>query len=531
MKLDPSFLLAHRALASLYISTGRPLQAGEHFRAVADVTGDLKDRVDLADFYLLTDRREEGVALLDDVVKEEGGYYVGRTRLAALAYAEGRREEAHAILDEILGRARYAQAMLLKAKFLRKEGNASRRSCARATRSKSIRICWPRTTWLERSSRRKATPCARLESFERVLQLNPRAAAAQSRLADLEMQRGNMLVSLEYAERAVRSQPSDMNARLVLVRVLLRQGNDRRAESELAVLAQQFPDSAQVHALRGNISLLRRDFSEARRSYGEALRRNPRSFDALAGMVGLEVVTGKRTEARARIDREIERAPGDVDLLMLGAQTYAATGDAPRAEELLKRAIEADPTRLDTFGTLAMFYVQQNKLDEGKREFETIVEMDPRSVSGHTMIGIILRRQGYTEEAMQQYLKVLAIDHEAPVAANNLAWIYAEREESLEEGLRLARIARSKMPSEPAVIDTIGWLYYKLRQPQLALPYIQEAIQLDSGNPQYYYHLAAIHARAGETLLAREAIQKAFEIGEDFAGVEDARRLQERLQR
>ena len=531
LDLDPQFLLAHRALSSLYLSTGRSLQAGDHLKAVADVTGDLEDRVSLADFRLLTNRREEGVQLLEAVAREEGGYYVARTRLAALAYAEGRREDAHAILDEILGRARYAQAMLLKAEFFRKEGNSAE-ALTRARNALEVNPNLLAAHYLtgELYQEQGDTLSAR-QAFERVLLLNPRAAAAQSHLADLEMQRGNMAVSLEYAERAVRNQPENVNARLMLARVLVRQGNGRRAESELAMLARQFPDAAQVHALRGSIALLRRDFAAARRSYEEALRRDPRSFDALAGMLGLEIATNRGTEAKARIDREIERAPTDVDLVMLGAQTYAATGDLVGAEALLKRAIDADSSRPEPFNALAMFYVRQNRLDEGKREFERIVERDPRSIGAHTMIATILRRQGYTDEAAAQYQKVLAIDHEAAVAANNLAWIYADRGQFLEEGLRLARIARSKMPSQPEVIDTIGWLYYKLRQPALALPYIKEAIQHDPKNPQYHYHLAAVHARSGESFLALEALKEAFRLGQDFYGAEEARRLLDRLQR
>jgi tetratricopeptide (TPR) repeat protein len=274
---------------------------------------------------------------------------------------------------------------------------------------------------------------------------------------------------------------------------------------------------------------MRRNFPAARRSFDEALRLDPNSFDALAGLTALDLSTGRKAEARARVDREIARYPRHVDRLLLGAQTYALLGHVSRAEELLKSAIAADPGRTEPYGTLAHFYMQQNRLDDGRRVFEQIVDRDPRPVGALTMIGIILRKQNRTEEAVEYYRRALAIDADAAVAANNLAWIYADQGQLLEEGLRLARVARSRLPNQPEVVDTIGWLYYKSRQPQLAVPYLKEAIDLSPRNPQYRYHLAATYARAGETQLARTTLQEAMKLGTDFPEAEEARRLLARL--
>jgi tetratricopeptide (TPR) repeat protein len=531
VRLDPKALLAHRALAQLYLVTGRPADAGPHLKAIAELAKSPTSKVQLADFYLMSGKRDDGIKLLESMTLETGGYWAARTRLAALAYSEGRREEAHKIVEEILSKGRYAQAILLKAKFLETEGKYPE-ALVEVRNALEVSPNLLAAHYMNGELYQRTGEWARAQqSYEHVLELNPRAGIAQAQLAKLELKQGRVDLSLEYAERAVRNAPADVAARVTLVRILVQQGNVRRAESELAVLARQFPDAAQVHTLRGNVLMLRRDFVPARRSYEEALRKSPESFDALAGLVGLDVVTGRHAEARARAIAALERAPKDVERLLLAAQTFAATGDIKKTEEYLKTAIATNPGRPEPYAVLAQFYVQQSRLEEGKQTFEKLIEIDPRSVGAHTMIAVILRKQNRIDDAVQQYLKTLSIDPQAAVAANNLAWIYADQGHSLEEGLQLARIARSKMPSQPEVIDTIGWLYYKLRSPQLALPYIKEAIERDPRNPQYRYHLAAVHARAGDTDLARAAIAEAFKLGNDFYGAEDARRLRERLLR
>ena len=48
-----------------------------------------------------------------------------------------------------------------------------------------------------------------------------------------------------------------------------------------------------------------------------------------------------------------------------------------------------------------------------------------------------------------------------PVAANNLAWMFAETGENLDMALQLAQAATRRVPEQPEIQDTLGWIYYK----------------------------------------------------------------------
>ena len=47
------------------------------------------------------------------------------------------------------------------------------------------------------------------------------------------------------------------------------------------------------------------------------------------------------------------------------------------------------------------------------------------------------------------------------MAANNLAWRYAEDGGNLDVALSLAQTAKRKLPDSPEVSDTLGWIYLK----------------------------------------------------------------------
>src|SRR5262249_17747471 len=161
------------------------------------------------------------------------------------------------------------------------------------------------------------------------------------------------------------------------------------------------------------------------------------------------------------IEDKIAKAPKDPGILLLGSITYAGVGDAKKQEELLKRIVEIDPTNLSAFANLAAMYVQQGRLEEAKAEYRKVPERQPGSVAAPTMIGMSLEAQGKFIDAERAYEKVVQDHPKSPIAANNLAWLYAEHEGNLDVALTLVQKARPDLPKSADIDDTEGWIYYK----------------------------------------------------------------------
>jgi tetratricopeptide (TPR) repeat protein len=142
-----------------------------------------------------------------------------------------------------------------------------------------------------------------------------------------------------------------------------------------------------------------------------------------------------------------------------------------------------------------------------------------------TIAAMTVEGQGRIDDAITRYERILEKSPNAVVAANNLAWIYADRGVKLDEAQRLAQRAATAAPKDPRIADTVGWVYYKRNLPLLAIPQFERSIAAEPENPEFHYHLGLALAQSGSGAKARQSLERALKIQPDFKGSAEARKL------
>lgn len=101
-------------------------------------------------------------------------------------------------------------------------------------------------------------------------------------------------------------------------------------------------------------------------------------------------------------------------------------------------------------------------------------------------------------------------------AAAELAWIYCEYVPDLEQAKKYAKVAMEIDSSVPALLDTIGWIYYKEDKPEEAIPNLRRAFKAMPTNATIGYHLGAALIKNKNADRAREALTEALKnVGDD----------------
>lgn len=291
------------------------------------------------------------------------------------------------------------------------------------------------------------------------------------------------------------------------------------------MLRKAVPNTAAVHVQVGVLAASRNEIPAARAAFDRALELDASSLEALAGVLALDLNTRNFAAVKARIDRSVSADAVSPEALLLAARTYGSLKDMASAERVLRLAIERDPTLLPAYSMLAQVYFRQNKLDAARQEFDSLASRQSSPAISLTMSGLILQGQGQSELARTRYEEAVRADSRAVIAANNLAWIYAESGEELQEALRLARAAAEQLPEAPEVLDTLGWVYYKNQLPALAIAPLTRAVERNPKKALYHYHLGLAFAKNNEPQRSRAALAQAIGLDRSAPWIEDARRV------
>lgn len=529
--LQPAWARVNQAMAALYVQWSRSADAEPYFKAVVEITKDSKARFDLADYYLRVGRFDEARAVLEAVAAEPADYAQANARIALLEFARGRRQQANEIIDEVLRKLPHdAEALTLKARLLL----ADRRPVEALERAKQAVMADQRSAdaqlTLARIHMALNDPDEARKALNETLKLDPQSLPAELELSELHRSRNEIDSAIEFAQQAVSNHRESVPARLTLIRALLIRDDDYpHAEKELRDLLSQHPESATAHALMGTIWLTKKDLGAARQSFEHALALDHGSAEALTGLVVMDLDEKKPGAARKRIESYLAKVGDRPAPLLAATKLYSLIGDDSKVESTLKRALALDPGNPDIYDRLGRLYIGHHRAKEAKAQFASMAALDPRSIGATTMLGWLCYADKDYAEAQKWWDKTIQIDSGAAAAANNLAWMYAERNVNLDLALQLAQTARQAYPTLAQVNDTLGWVYYRKALDTQAIFYLQQSVEKEPTNPIYYYHLGLAYARKGEDANARRALQHALDLQSNFEGAVEARRVLETL--
>jgi tetratricopeptide (TPR) repeat protein len=138
----------------------------------------------------------------------------------------------------------------------------------------------------------------------------------------------------------------------------------------------------------------------------------------------------------------------------------------------------------------------------------------------------ILQEQDRFEEAIFTYERFLEKSPDNILVINNLAALLAEHrtdKESLQKARDLAtRLSEIK---QPAIMDTLGWVHYKLGDYDYAVAVLAEVVELRPDVPLFNYHLGMAYYKRGDKDKAGEYLSRAINDEYTYDGVEEARRV------
>jgi len=227
-----------------------------------------------------------------------------------------------------------------------------------------------------------------------------------------------------------------------------------------------------------------------------ALRLDPKRDEAWV-MVG-DVLSGAGDNAAARDAYEKVR-PGSEEYGAAQAKlawTYQNAGDKETALKLARSG--AATGGLDARMTLADLLRADEQYAEAAQVLSGLIAED-KTPDWRLLYarGVSYERLGRWPEAEADMKAALKLAPDEPELLNYLGYSWIDRGEHLKEAMAMVEKAVAADPRSGAMVDSLGWAYYRLGDYKKAVENLEQAVELEAGDPEINNHLGDAYWKVG----------------------------------
>lgn len=196
------------------------------------------------------------------------------------------------------------------------------------------------------------------------------------------------------------------------------------------------------------------------------------------------------------------------------AWTKYKMGQQDEAVAWLEEVAAQYPDDIEAMVVLADMFRDQKDWAEAARQYGRAVDRLQNYENRHWSLfyarGIAYEQSKQWKNAEADLLKSLELRPDYPPVLNYLAYSWVDRDENLEQAKEMLIKAVSLRPRDGFIVDSLGWLYYRLGEFEDAVIQLENAVSLEAADPIINDHLGDAYWRAGRREEARYQWRRAL---------------------
>jgi len=209
----------------------------------------------------------------------------------------------------------------------------------------------------------------------------------------------------------------------------------------------------------------------------------------------------------ARLKEIVASHPGSAALQTLLGEWYLRVGNSVEAKPAYEAAAVADHSFLPAELSLAQMEIVAGRNDAARQKLNAVLAADPKNVSALLLSAGAGEAMGAHSDVISTYRTVLNIDSSNLFALNNLA--YALAVDNPDEALKFAQEAVEIAPDNPTVQDTLAWVYYRKGLYSMAARFLKTALDKEA-TPQRQFHLGMTYLKMGDEATGQRMVRAAL---------------------
>lgn len=293
------------------------------------------------------------------------------------------------------------------------------------------------------------------------------------------------------------------------------------------------------------------DMHGATASLEQAVQADPQFARAWMMLAGMYAATRQRDKALATLKKAQEAIPNQPVIYRALVSSLMSTGQYDEAITVLQKLAKADPPDVEVLSSLGQALAGAKRYDEAAVTLESAIKIAPGRADLYAQLGFAYMGGGKDDKAIEAFSRAVSIDPR-PGLLNNIAYSIAEANKYLPLSLEYAQKAVQgeeeasakvklsdvkledlrRMSSLAAYWDTLGWVYFRTGNLDLAVRYLNASWSL-SQDPTVADHLGQVyelqHKKEAATHMYRLALYRSTQ-GGAMQSAETLQNVRARLQ-
>lgn len=369
---------------------------------------------------------------------------------------------------------------------------------------------------------------AAINEFKILQKLEPESDRSHLALGIAYRGKGYYDDSVKELEKVTKINPAGSTGYFQLGQTYARRGNYDAALASFRRAEKLSENPALIKFKIAQVYLAQKKYPSAIGVYKDLIASgvdDPKTYDLLGSALQMN---GELDQAEAVFEKMQEKYPDRPFSNYRLGLFYGFSRKYEMAIFHLKKADALAPGDPLILKALAVAYRQKGDLENAVEVAEKIVKSDPANMAEKIHLATLYEAVGRDEDATALYQDVVTVEPDHVLALNNLAVIYSQKNQ-LGDALNLAGKAVSLAPDNSSILDTYGWILFKTGDIEKALEILKTGAESAGDNPTIFYHLGAVYQALGDNPAARESLEKALNLSQNFKEAAEAKKLLDQL--
>lgn len=321
--------------------------------------------------------------------------------------------------------------------------------------------------------------------------------------------------ALTYLDKQVQKFPTNADLRYFYITALLDNQETAKAMPHLTILSKDKTLGGEAYLTMGEIYVSEDKINQAEESIKKALHFQG-SDDKAKFYLGQIAEYKKENSTAIKYYEDISDASEyHTQGFLRAAYLYALVGNYDDALDILQSSA---PSTFDDQKQVLLteidILIDAKNFDKALDNANKVLSVIPEDVDFLYARSVIYGLLNKPSEAEKDLRAILTLDPNNADALNALGFTLANQPSRIKEALPFLQKAISISPENPAFLDSMGWLMYKMGKNQEAITMLDKAYKI-SGNNEIAAHLGEVLWSTGKKEAAKEIWRKALSSAQD----------------